>query len=167
VFRRDGAGWRVTYAGRTTTLKHAKGLGDLAVLLASPGREIHVLDLAGSAGAPMQGDLGPVLDDRAKAAFRKRLAELAQTADAGDVAASEERAALVAELSAAYGIGGRARRTGSAAERARSAVTRRIREAIAAIEVQHAVLGRHLRASVRTGTFCVYAPEEERHWLTS
>ena len=78
--------------------------------------------------------------------------------------AREEREALVAQLSAAYGLGGRPRRAGDPAERARSTVTWRIRDAIGRIEREHEELGRHLRAAVRTGTYCRYAPEVVPDW---
>jgi hypothetical protein len=119
------------------------------------------------------GDLGEVLDEQARRSYRARLDALeeeAADADAlGDATAAErartEREAIVAALAAAYGLGGRARRTGDLAERARTAVTWRIRDAIRRAEAVHPELGRHLRASVRTGTFCSYAPEEDPHWL--
>ena len=46
VFRRDGDVWTVAFDGRTAALRDAKGLRDLAVLLAAPGREV-VADRAG------------------------------------------------------------------------------------------------------------------------
>jgi hypothetical protein len=56
------------------------------------------------------------------------------------------------------------RRTGSAAERARTAVTARIRAAVARIGAVHPELARHLEASVRTGTLCEYRPEQRPDW---
>ena len=164
AFRREGATWRLTYAGRTATVRHSKGMADLAVLLAHPGQERHALDLAGGPQTTEQADTGPLLDEQAKAAYRRRLDQLRNAADDGDEAADAERAALIAQLSAAYGLGGRQRRTGATAERARSAVTLRIRDAIARIEREHPELGRHLRASVRTGVFCSYQPEQPIDW---
>ena len=70
------------------------------------------------------------------------------------------------QLSSAYGLGGRPRRTGDDAERARQAVTWRIRDAMARIDAAHPELGSHLRRSVRTGTFCVYDPAEPVDWST-
>jgi tetratricopeptide (TPR) repeat protein len=163
VFARDGEVWRVEYTSRATIVKHSKGMTDLARLLSKPNAETHVLDLVGTGTSPGH-DAGPVLDDRAKAAYRKRLAELEEAAAAGDEAAAAEREALVAQLAAGYGLGGRERRTGATAERARSAVTLRIKDAISRIEKVHPELGRHLRASVRTGVFCSYAPEHEVAW---
>ena len=173
----------MSFRGTDATLKHLKGMADLAVLLARPGSEVHVLDLAGApAGANRglradvpagsAGDAGEVLDARARDAYRRRLEELeddlAEAEQASDGAAVDrariEKEFLVAELAAAYGLSGRVRRAGDPAERARTTVTWRIREAIKRIEEAHPDLGRHLRASVRTGTFCSYSPEQPQAW---
>ena len=173
---RSGGLWTVAYAGREATVRHVKGLTDLAVLLSRPGQEVHVLDLVapGVAAASSAGDLGEVVDQEARASYRRRLEELDRLADdaaaAGDDATAErlgeERDALVAALASAYGIGGRVRRAGSPAERARTTVTSRLRDAIDRIAAEHDELGRHLRMSVRTGTYCSYAPEHEVVWET-
>ena len=65
----------------------------------------------------------------------------------------------------ALGLHGRSRRLGSGAERARSAVTWRIRSAIKKIAMTHPRLGRHLENSLKTGTFCVYQPETVIDWV--
>ncbi len=76
-----------------------------------------------------------------------------------------ERAAVVAELRRAAGLGGRARGLGtSTSERARKAVTARLREAIHRIEDVLPDLGAHLDRSVLTGTTCRYAPIEPVTW---
>jgi hypothetical protein len=169
VFRLDGEVWTLRYAGRTVRLRDSKGLRDLAVLLARPGEQTHVSELSCAAGFP-GSDAGPVADRRALAAYRERLrridAELA-SADAGTAEAGalhREREALLAELSATTGLGGRPRVAGSPTERMRKAVTYRIRHAIARVTDEHPELGRHLRASVRTGTWCSYAPEHRVAW---
>lgn len=184
VFAPDGDVWLLRYAGQEARLRDAKGLRDLAVLLASPGREHAAVDLAAARAAdPYRhgpgtddlheaGDLGEVIDAAARTAYRNRLIELdedAAEADAfGDLGRSEaiarERDALVAQLSAAYGLGGRVRRAGSPAERARTTVTARIRYALRRIEDVHPRLAAHLGRSVRTGTFCVYQPEQPVAW---
>ena len=51
-----------------------------------------------------------------------------------------------------------------AAERARKAVTNRIRQAVGRIHAAHATLGLHLRNSVHTGTSCSYTPERPIAW---
>jgi hypothetical protein len=81
--------------------------------------------------------------------------------------AEAELDALVSQLSEAFSLGGRPRATGSAVERARSAVTWRIRTAIKRVGEVHPELGRHLGNAVRTGTWCAYRPELPVAWSTS
>jgi hypothetical protein len=169
AFRWEGGVWALTWAGRTVRLRDAKGLADLARLLNVPGHEISAADLY---GVPVEGPSGVILDDRARAAYRRRIAELdEELADAdrrGDHTRSEraatEREALLAELSGALGLRGRSRSFASSSERARKAVSTRIRLAIDRIEAVHPPLARHLRNSVRTGTFCSYEPESPVTW---
>ena len=73
--------------------------------------------------------------------------------------ADAEREVLVRELARAVGLGGRDRRAGSASERARSAVTRAVRQGLARIREHHPSLGEHLDRTIRTGTYCVYRPD--------
>jgi hypothetical protein len=170
VFRRDGEVWTLAYAGHVVRLPDAKGLRDLAALLARPGRELAVHELTGGATT---GGVGIQRADRtAIEAYRRRLADLEE--ENGEAAAmhdpvraertAAERDALLQELAAVTGLGGRARRTGSDAERMRKAVGNRIREALGRIERVHPELGRHLRLSVRTGTFCRYEPDRAVRW---
>lgn len=180
-FRIEGEYWSLSYDGDTVRLKDAKGLHDIATLLARLGREVAALDLATERGPTTtsraeglgpQGHAGEVLDEHARDAYKARVAsleeEIAEAETFGDLAraerAREERDVIARELASAYGLGGRPRRTGDPAERARSAVTQRIREAIKRISDVHPSLGRHLRASIRTGTFCSYAPEVPVTW---
>ena len=80
-----------------------------------------------------------------------------------------ERAFLHRELAKAVGIGGRQRRTPAATERQRINVTRTVKAVIQKIGQVDRELGRHLAASVRTGTFCVYAtaPGLRHDWNVS
>jgi tetratricopeptide (TPR) repeat protein len=182
AFRRRGDVWELSYGGREVRLRDAKGLRDIASLLAEPGRPVPALELVAEGtsveqqrppdGLHQPGDLGEVVDARAREAYRRRLRELDQEIndadDAGDAGrssrAAAERDALVAQLSAAYGLGRRPRRVGDPAERARSAVTARIHDAIRRIDTVHPELGLHLRRSVRTGRVCVYEPEVPTRW---
>ena len=52
----------------------------------------------------------------------------------------------------------------SIAERARSAVTWRLRAAVKRIAEVHPELGRHLTNAIRTGTWCAYRPETAVEW---
>ena len=171
-FRREGEYWTLRYGGNLTRLRHAVGLAYLHQLLTHPGREFHVLDLVGLAQgearrrAPSSG-AGEVLDANARAAYRRRLEELAEELAEAESFGDRERATraraesdvLVDQLTAAFGLGGRARMATSDAERARSAVTKAIRSALGRIAAADPILGRHLRATVRTGLFCSYGPE--------
>ena len=72
----------------------------------------------------------------------------------------EEPDALVHEITAAFGLGGRPRRLGSEAERARLNVTRAIRTAIRNVAAQAPELGAYLDATVSTGARCRYDPPD-------
>lgn len=69
---------------------------------------------------------------------------------------------IAEQLTSATGLGGRDRRTGAPAERARSAVTRRIKESITRIAEVLPLLGHHLGARIKTGYFCSYNPHPDR-----
>ena len=169
-FRQDGDGWDVAYGGQGVRVKDAKGLHDIARLLAQPGVELHALDLMGA--AVDQRSAGPVIDTAAREAYKRRVVELTGELDHADELGDAERSArlhaerdfLLGQLAAAYGLGGRERPTHAAAERARSAVTARIRDIIRRLESSHPLLGAHLREAVRTGTFCAYDPPEPVRW---
>ncbi|WP_203905438.1 ATP-binding protein [Virgisporangium aliadipatigenens] len=162
--------WQASFGGRTVYLPDAKGLHDLAALLAAPGVEVpalRLLDNAGSAPTTAPTPSEPVLDRAALAAYRRRLAELDNELDDArtmtDAArlrrATDEREYLLAELRRATRPGGRSRTLGSTtAERARKAVTARIRDAIRRITKVHPDFGRHLDRTVRTGANCRYDP---------
>jgi hypothetical protein len=173
VFRRDGELWEVGLGGHSARVRDAKGLHDLATLLSRPGVDVHVLDLA-SPQAPRPGPRQPVLDARARAGYRRRLAEIEDERaeaechrdDGRLVRLDGEREALLAELRAAAGLRGRTRQLGGdATERARKAVTSRLREAIRRIEAVLPELGSHLDRSVVTGTTCRYEPVEPVSWF--
>src|SRR5205085_9873967 len=82
--------------------------------------------------------------------------------------AASEKDALLQQLAAALGLGGRDRQISSSiSERARINVTRTIRAAIEKIGASSPEIGRHLRATIRTGLFCCYdpAPGAPGPWL--
>lgn len=78
-----------------------------------------------------------------------------------------ERDVLVDELITASGLGRRERATGSSRERARVAATKAIATAIDRIMAVDRSVGRHLQRTIRTGTTCMYAPEDDRsvEWI--
>jgi tetratricopeptide (TPR) repeat protein len=178
-FQREGEYWTIVYDGRSLRLKDSKGLRYLSRLLAEPGREFHSLDLLTGEGgrlrsdAPaeiprsVEGDVGDVLDARAIGEYRRRLTELDSDADEARAFGDQERAAraeserdfIVETLASAVGLGGRARRAGDPAERARVSVTKAIRSALDRIKRDCPDLHAHLSVTVRTGTYCEYAPD--------
>ena len=169
-FRREGAVWSLEFDGLSVQLTHQKGFSDLARLLDRPGVEVHCLELA-DRPAETTGT-APQLDDRARREIQARARELQHDIDQAEAAhdlaqaerAREELDQIVELLSGALGLGGRSRALGSAAERARSAVTWRIRSGVKKIAKAHPQLGRHLENAVRTGTFCIYQPERPVEW---
>jgi hypothetical protein len=178
MFVRAGGLWQLRFRGRGAGVAHTKGMADLVELLRRPGRELHVLDLYeavdGRTRPPPGADTGPALDAPARAAYRNRLVELdgeiAVAVEAADAGRTDrlraEQEFLLAELTHALGLGGRARITGDPVERARKAVAMRIATAVRAVEAVHPDLARHLRNSVSTGRFCSYRPDRRIEWHT-
>ena len=160
--------WLVTWGGRQSRLKHARGLEILEQLMREPGREFHVLALGGGdAGEVIDlGDAGEVLDEDARTAYRQRLRELEQEleeaqawADAGRRDRLQAEIEFLSdELGRAVGLGGRVRRSGAAVERARSNVQKRIRAVIRKLDETWPELASHLDTHVRTGTYVSYRP---------
>jgi hypothetical protein len=188
-FRKEGEYWTVGCGGNSFRLKDTKGLGYIAHLLRHPGVEFHVLDLVGGIGSHREedeigqlgqglprgpeelekagihvtslGDAGEMLDEQAKAAYRRRLSELREeleeAKDLGRVEraeqAEEEIEALTRELSRAVGLGGRNRRAASASERARQSITKTIKAVVERIGQSDTALGDIFSRCIKTGTF--------------
>jgi hypothetical protein len=177
----EGGYWALTHEGTMIRLPDILGLRDLDLLIGNPGRELAALDMVQLANASMPaghdrtaeadelhlvgaaaGD--EVLDATARAAYRRRLADLGEELAEAEQWHDTERASraraeqdfLVHELAAAVGIGGRARRLGSQSERARVNVTRAIRTAISRIRSHAPAAAAHLDQAIRTGTHCSY-----------
>jgi hypothetical protein len=165
-----GPVWEASYRGRVVTVRASKGIADLAELLASPGREHHCLDLTG-AGA-QQASTGEVIDAAARRAYETRIRDLQDDVDDAELAhdlaraehAQTELDALVDHLTNAVGLGRRTRRASGTAERARTAVTQRLRSTIRQLADAYPDLGRHLQASVNTGLYCSYTPPDDTTW---
>jgi pimeloyl-ACP methyl ester carboxylesterase len=172
---RAGDVWSIGWGGQRSHLKHAKGLSDIQTLIQNPGTAIAALALA--EGGPQLGlDMAeqPVLDERARREFRQRLrdidVELGEAESHGDLARCQklntERQAVLSELESAAGLGMRRRAFPHAAERARKAVSARLRDAIARVRHLQPELGAHLEGSITTGLACVYEPERPIRWRT-
>ena len=113
---------------------------------------------------------GPMLDAQAKAECKRRLDELRQEMEEAErlndparaAKAQDEMSAITRHLASAIGLGGRDRKTSSDAERARCAVTKRLKQAIQKIAEAIPALGHHLTARIKTGYFCSYNPHPDR-----
>jgi soluble cytochrome b562 len=176
----DNRIWTIGPDSRPAAVPESKGLAYLRTLIRNPGLPITALDLSNAiAGHPGEGideaDRGEVIDRRALADYRRRLADIdtaldeAQSwSDDGRVAAlTMEREALLEQVASATGLGGRRRGTGGSAERARVAVRKAIAAAITRIDDIDPSTAKLLRDTVRTGTACVYEPDPSRpvHWV--
>jgi hypothetical protein len=170
TLEREGELWIARFGTALVRLKDSRGLQMLATLLERPGEEVHALTLSAPGaedGRPRDSDSGEVLDREAIDAYRERLVEVEEElreAEAWNDSGRAERAKtemelLRSELSRAVGLGGRVRRAGADAERARINAQRRLKDAIRRIAEQSSEAGRHLERTVRTGTFCAYEPE--------
>jgi hypothetical protein len=155
----------LAFHGTSVQLPHAKGLADIAHLLAAPRQDVHAFTLLGR--GPAAG-ADPILDDAARQAYKTRLAQLDAAIDsaADPTRLQAERDELIHQLTAAAGLGGRPRRLGDDTERARKTVTARIRDTLDRIDQAHPVLAAHLRATIRTGTYCRYDPPADIQWRT-
>ncbi len=170
AFRQSGEMWEMTFNGQSALLKDIKGCGDIALLLSKPEEEVHCMELMGAARESKQET--PLIDDKAKKEYKSRLQDLREEISEAEhnnnlARVSElniEYEELLAHLSSSLGLGGKSRKAGSATEKARSAVTWRIRNAIKKIEKAHPSLARHLSKSIRTGTTCSYSPETPINW---
>lgn len=188
----SGEYWTIGFDDANFSLKDVKGLHYLQRLLQHPGEEFHALDLLGGPAAATThgdvgndvasllrdrpdvtlrglGDAGPMLDERAKLEYRRRLLELKEELDDLRERGAHARAAeveveidaLEREIFRAVGLGGRDRRAGSTSERARLNVTRAIRAALQKISERQPPLGLLLEKTINTGTFCSYSQRAE------
>ena len=186
TLNREDDYWLIGYAGQQARVPDSLGLRYLDLLIRNPGRELGALELVqlaaatgaagtGAAGTGVRADglrdvsaapADEVLDQQARAAYRERLTgleeELAEAEEWHDTERASrlraERDFLVRELAAATGLGGRPRRLGSEAERARINVTRAIRAAVSRIRERAPDAAAHLDDAIRTGARCCYAP---------
>jgi tetratricopeptide (TPR) repeat protein len=177
VWRCDGHVWTLGFDGRTVTIPDAKGLHDLRLLLSQPGAAVWAERLIDPENSVASHRIGAdsTLDEQARGAYRERLVELEgaiqialnEHDDDRASALDRERDALTRELRAATGLGGRRRRLGDEAERARKTVSARIRDTLRHLDATHPALAEHLRTSVSMGASCCYQPSVPTRWLTS
>ncbi|MEM1333173.1 MAG: hypothetical protein AAGG08_06905, partial [Actinomycetota bacterium] len=165
----EGDPWLLRVGDDEAQLPRLKGYRALRVLLASPDRDIHALELAAAleGHTTVVGDNaagGDVIDEPAIDQYRQRLMDLRHRLDAADragdsvesAAAQTEVDSILDALAEAQGFGGRSATIRTNSDRARVNVTKHVRRAIERIASVHAPLGAHLAASVSTGAYCRY-----------
>jgi tetratricopeptide (TPR) repeat protein len=165
VLQRDGRVWRVRQGDHAALVPHTIGMCYLAEMIRHPDVEIAAVALSsGYAGPCPSISDQPVLDARAKAEYRRRIEELQEEVDEAETCADLERAAraraeldrFVDELTRSMGLAGRSRSFADDAERARIAVRKAIKRALATISEADPDLGREIGSRVVTGARCVY-----------
>ncbi|MBN2566025.1 MAG: 7-cyano-7-deazaguanine synthase [Candidatus Eisenbacteria bacterium] len=197
TFQWKGDHWGIWFENEETTLKDGVGPRYIALLLASPGKKRHVIDLqieeailSGKfdAGDPAWDDEGgvrvrrspsssggTVTDRLAVRRYRARLneieEELVSTRSAGDpsrhLELQEEKQEILRHMRSAIDLRGRPRPSADDDERARQAVTKAISRTTNRLWNRHPSLARHLKKSLMTGEFCLYNPDPPVSWLTN
>lgn len=170
-FVKDAAAWKLSYDGTLVQMPELKGFYDLQKMLREPRQLFHCAELMGSS-VNDQGE--KLIDEKARTAYQKKILDLQidlqEAEQRSDYIRIEKLQAeydrLVDHLSRSLGLKGKARETGSTVEKARSALTWRIRNAIARIEQHHPLLGAHLSNAIKTGILCSYQPDREITWTT-
>jgi hypothetical protein len=169
LLSRMGKVWTFSWQGEQGTIVHAKGIADISTLIRHQGQDVSALALAGG-GAVAGSSHDQMIDIEALNAYRRRLDELTAEMDRADADADmgrsdllqDEHDQLIAEIKRATGLGGRLRgRANDPAERARKAVSARIRDAISRLESLAPSLAAHLDRSVQTGLHCSYSPGDD------
>lgn len=168
-FISKGELWELEYLGDSVIVKDSKGLHDIATLLKHPEEQLHCTELMGTV---LESEGTEVIDEQAMKEYKNRIlvlqSDITDSEEMGNTLKAdqlrEEYENLLAHLSKATGMSKRVRKIGSSLEKARSAVTWRIRSAIKKIEKTHPKLAKHLTNSIKTGTYCSYIPESPHDW---
>jgi TolB-like protein len=168
-FRINSELCHIGFDEKEISLKSGKGLYDIQKLLQQPEEPIHCMVLMG-AGLFTSGE--NILDQKAITSYKEKVREIKIEMEEADAVSDYHRMEMLQEsyeqildqLSGGLGHSGKARKTGSSAEKSRAAVTWRIRNVISKIELLHPHLGKHFSNSIKTGNFCVYRPERKMEW---
>ncbi len=171
-FYKNGELWEINYNGDLVMVPDAKGLHDIQKMLAAPHYEFHCSDLMGASVVESEEVLA--FDDKAKKEYKQKLIQIQTDIEEAEAMNDAVRAGhlqqkydeLLDHLSKSTGLGGKTRKMSDQIEKARSALTWRIRAAIKKVKSVHEPLGNHLSNTIKTGIFCSYKPENEVSWNT-
>lgn len=166
LFSQEGDVWRIQYLGKQVHIPHSKGLADLSNLIQHEGEEVKAEEMAGVQVDQRSVD---VIDKASLMDIKDRLEQiessLVNSVDEYEInSLKEEYDQLTSYIASSIDHRGRIRLKGSASDKARSAVTQRIKSAIKKFEQVHPELHRHLTTSVKTGLFCSYKPHQSPNW---
>ncbi|MCZ7602679.1 MAG: tetratricopeptide repeat protein [Melioribacteraceae bacterium] len=170
VFKRSESFWVISFNNLTVQLPEMKGFLDIVKLIDNPEKEIHCSDLVGSITSTDRGV--EAIDEKAKRKYYAKINELQdelrEAEEMNDIGRADlitnELNQILDHLSQSTGLKGRARKLADPSDRARAAVTLRIKSAIQKIENVHPSLAKHFQNNIKTGTFCVYSPENSVQW---
>jgi hypothetical protein len=118
------------------------------------------------------GDAGDILTPEGKKRMQQQFKKLKeQIEEAEELGDADKKAELEDQLdnlekyvAAAYGLGGRSRKSSDPGESMRKSVTTAIKRALKTIEINFPALATHLNNSIKTGLFCSYQPENPITW---
>ncbi len=169
-FTFNGNQVQCSFLGKSINIRSSKGLIDIAKLLAKQGKEVHCLELAGS-NVIISGGID-LTDEQSKLDYKERLEQLQEEIQEAEQlhneskieALSLEYDQILDHLSSTLGLKGMSRKAATSADRARSAVTLRIRDSIKKMNANHPQLSKHLENSIKTGIYCSYSPEHYVDW---
>ncbi len=160
LFRLAEDTWQLEFQGQRATLPHRIGMTYLRCLLERPGAPIPAIELASLGGDAIFVDRGVgALVDR-KAIAEVHIGSPRSTPRSRPAGARGGRQRRRSSMNARTARRTSAARTElvSAAERARSGVTKAIKRALQAIAAC-TTLGHHLDRRIETGRLCVYIPD--------
>jgi hypothetical protein len=164
-------GWRVKLGGHQAVVPDSIGMEYLAALITRRDDSVPCLELVSGHAVTMRGSAGdPVLDERARLAYRRRIEELQQDVDEAEADADSERAArarleldrFVEELARTTGFAGRPRTFGDEAERARVSVNKALKRALQQLLQSDREIGEYIAVRLVTGLRCTLHREPRR-----
>jgi TolB-like protein len=171
IFSKGTGLWELSYKGKTVFLSDKKGYHDLLKLLEFPDEKYTASELMGSKINIERKAL--VIDEKAKKEYQQKLRSLQAEIDEYDErndyenlkSARESYDSLLDHLTQSLNLKGGRKKFQDSGDKARSAVTWRIRNAIKTIQTANYELGKHLSASITTGNLCSYSPEIKIDWV--
>lgn len=188
-----GATWMIRFEGKQVSVRDTKGMKYISHLLQNPGRDVHVLEMAGMTASTdprdsvldcsesisvrkSLGSAGEILDKTAVDNYKSRLKELKKNREKAQSLSGPQKDRIIAkideeesmikkQLATALGPKGKLREDRDTGERARKSVQMAIDRCLKSIEKQHKEAWAHLHNSIKKGFYCSYKPEKPTDWI--